>query len=153
MDVIIRSARKDDLSTLLEFEQGVIDAERPMDVDLKIDHINYYNIEALIESAQCELAVAEIGGIIVGSGYAKIMDAKSWHTFDRYAYLGFMYTLPNYRGKGINPMLVNYLKDWCRSKGVMNLALEVYHNNPGAIRAYEKVGFEPRLVEMRIQLK
>jgi len=123
-----------------------------MDSDLKRDHINYYDITDLILSPSIELAVAEIDGQLVGCGYAKILEAKAWHNFDQYAYLGFMYTLPQHRGKGINPMLISNLKDWCKSKGVYNLSLDVYHNNPGAIRAYEKVGFEPRLVEMRIDI-
>ena len=150
MNINIRSAQIEDLSTLLQFEQGVIDAERPMDPDLKRDHIQYYDLKDLIISNQAKLAVAEVNGVLVGSGYAKIMNSKPWHKFDEHAYLGFMYTHPDHRGKGINPMIINNLKEWCRIKGVYNLALEVYHNNPGAIRAYEKVGFETRMVEMRL---
>ena len=152
MNVIIRSATLADLPTLLKFEQGVIDAERPMDSDLKSDEIHYYDISELILSPTIKMAVAEFNNQLVGCGYAKIQKAKSWHNFDKYAYLGFMYTHPDHRGQGINPALVEDLKEWCRSKGVYNLALDVYHNNPGAIRAYEKVGFQPKLVEMRMEL-
>ena len=91
MNVIIRDAHLADLPTLLEFEQGVIDAERPMDADLKRDDINYYDIKELIQSPKTRLAVAEIDGQLVGCGYAKIQDAKPWHNFDEHAYLGFMY--------------------------------------------------------------
>lgn len=153
MNVIIRKATLADLPALLRFEQGVIDAERPMDADLKRTEMHYYDIKELIESPKIELLVAEVDGQPVGSGYAKIEVAKSWHNFDHHAYLGFMYTDPAHRGKGINPALVNKLKEWCRAQGVYNLALEVYHNNPAALKAYEKVGFAPKLVEMRLEIE
>ena len=152
MNVIIRNATLADLPTLRKFEQGVIDTERPMDADLKRDEIHYYDIKELIQSPTIKMAIAEIDSRLVGCGYAKLQKAKSWHNFDQHAYLGFMYTHPDHRGKGINSAVVEDLKEWCRSKGVNNLALEVYHNNPGAIRAYEKVGFHPKLVEMRIDI-
>jgi len=152
MNVIIRNATIEDLSTLLEFEQGVIDAERPMDADLRLDDMHYYDIKELIEAPHIKMAVAQIGEQLVGCGYAKIETAKSWHNFDKHAYLGFMYTDPAHRGKGINPALVDDLKEWCRAQGVYNLALEVYHNNPAAIRAYEKVGFATKLLELRIEI-
>ena len=44
-EVIVREATPDDLPILLEFEQGVIEAERPMDSGLKEGPINYYDIE------------------------------------------------------------------------------------------------------------
>jgi hypothetical protein len=41
----IRKAKLEDLNTLLEFEQGIITAERPYDPTLKQGTISYYNIE------------------------------------------------------------------------------------------------------------
>ena len=40
----IRKALLSDLATLLEFEQGIIAAERPYDPTLKKEKIQYYNI-------------------------------------------------------------------------------------------------------------
>ena len=48
-NIIIRPARQEDLPVLLEFEQGVIEAERPMDATLKSEKINYYDIAAMID--------------------------------------------------------------------------------------------------------
>src|ERR1700744_3547683 len=41
--ILIRPAPTADLPALLEFEQGVIAAERPMDPPIKEGPINYYN--------------------------------------------------------------------------------------------------------------
>ena len=152
-EITIRSANLEDLPILLKFEQGVIDAERPMDPSLRLDKIHYYDLAALITSDQAEVLVALVDNEIVGSGYAKIEKSKSWHKQHRHSYLGFMYTLPTYRGMGVNRHILEGLAEWSKRQGVYDLFLDVYDNNPAAIRAYEKFGFEKRLVEMRVKLE
>jgi len=44
------------------------------------------------------------------------------------------------------------LTQWSRDKGAEALYLDVYSQNSSAIRAYEKVGFAPCLVEMKLIL-
>jgi ribosomal protein S18 acetylase RimI-like enzyme len=41
------------------------------------------------------------------------------------------------------------LKEWSVSKGITELALDVYYENAAAIKAYEKVGFVKHLINMR----
>ena len=50
-DIIIRDARLEDLPVLLEFEQGIVTAERPFDPTLAADPISYYDIKRLINDA------------------------------------------------------------------------------------------------------
>ena len=149
-DVRIRKATFDDLDTLLQFEQGVIAAERPFDPTLKTGEISYYDLKALLTSEQAALLVAETDDKIVGSGYARIEKAKPYQQQPYYAYLGFMYVLPEYRRKGINQLVLTALKNWAHSKNVTELRLEVYAENLSAIRAYEKAGFQPLLLLMRM---
>lgn len=148
----IRKAQLTDLVQLLEFEQGIITAERPYDPTLKEEKINYYDIEKMISSPQVEVLVAVINTEIVGSGYARIETAKAYLNHQNYAYLGFMFTHPDHRGKGINSKIIESLKNWCRSQNIMELRLDVYNDNPSAIKAYEKVGFKKHLINMRIGL-
>jgi GNAT superfamily N-acetyltransferase len=56
-----------------------------------------------------------------------------------------MYTDPRHRGKGVNAV-IEALKEWCRSQNITELRLDVYHDNPSAIRAYEKAGFKKHLL-------
>ena len=151
-EINIRKARMEDLSILLEFEQGIITAERPFDPTLKEDPISYYNIEKMILANDIEVVVAEIGSEIVGSGYARIEAAKPYLKHDNYAYLGFMYTDAKHRGKGVNAKIIEALKEWCRTHKTTELRLDVYSDNPSAIRAYEKVGFKKHLLNMRVEL-
>jgi len=149
-EINTRSAKMEDLSTLLEFEQGIITAERPFDLTLKEDPISYYDIKKLITATDIKIVVAEIESTIVGSGYARIEAAKPYLKHSNYAYLGFMYTGPKHRGKGVNAKIIEALKEWCRSHDITELRLDVYSDNPSAIRAYEKVGFKKHLLNMRI---
>jgi len=150
-NVKIRKAKLDDLPTLLEFEQGIIEAERPMDSTL-ISHrkISYYDIESMITEENVEVLVAEINGTLVGSGYARVIDSDSFRTHPRHVYLGFMFVPKSHRGQGIISKILDGLKAWAISQDITELKLEVYHNNPSAIKAYEKAGFKINLMEMRM---
>lgn len=148
----IRKATPDDLTILLEFEQGVIAAERPFDSTLKEGKISYYNIGKMISATDVEVVVAVLNEQIIGSGYARIEDAKPYLNHKLYAYLGFMFTHPDHRGKGVNNLIIEALTNWVRSNNIFEMRLDVYNDNPSAIRAYEKVGFKKHLINMRLGL-
>jgi len=148
-EVIVRTAEKKDLETLLRFEQGVIEAERPFDVTLKRDDIRYYDMAAMLATPNVRLVVAELNGEVVGSGYARIEESKPYLKHDQHAYMGFMYTVPEHRGKGVNQKIIEALEQWANSHDVTEMRLEVYVENLAAIRAYEKVGFSGLLLKMR----
>jgi GNAT superfamily N-acetyltransferase len=148
--ITIRKAHRNDLEKLLEFEQGIITAERPFDPTLKEEKIHYYDIEKMISAPHIEVLVAEIGSELIGSGYARIETAKPYLNHLKYAYLGFMYTDANHRGKGVNAKIIEALKEWCNLQNVFELRLDVYNDNSSAIKAYEKAGFKKHLVNMRM---
>lgn len=146
----IRKAALTDMETLLLFEQGVIKAERPFDSTLKEDPITYYNIEEMISSPDIELLVAEFESKIIASGYARIENSKHYLQHPKHAYLGFMYVEPEFRGKGVNQKIIEALQAWSLSQYITELRLDVYFTNSSAIKAYEKVGFEKHMIEMRM---
>jgi GNAT superfamily N-acetyltransferase len=148
-NITTRKATLADMDTLLQFEQGVISAERPFDPTLKEDHINYYNLNELITAPHIQLVVAELDGELIGSGYARIESSKIYLKHQQHAYLGFMYVLPQHRGKGVNKIVINALKEWAGSREITELRLEVYYKNTSAIKAYEKVGFISHMIQMR----
>lgn len=150
-EFIVRPATQEDLKVLLTFEQGVITAERPMDPTLAPDPISYYDISEMIASDNSEVVVAVYCNEVVASGYAKIKKALPYLNHEFYSYLGFMYTKPEFRGKGLNKLIVDELLKWSAGKGLNEVRLTVYDDNPAAIRAYEKVGFKKHLIEMRIK--
>ncbi|MEQ5793006.1 GNAT family N-acetyltransferase [Muricauda sp. NFXS6] len=149
--VNIRTATMDDLSVLLNFEQEIIKAERPFDVTIKEEPISYYDIGEMIQDPKAQVVVAEVENKIVASGYAIAKKARHYLDHEFYAYLGFMYTDENYRGMGINAMIVEELKNWSNQKGFKEIRLTVYNENLPAIKAYEKVGFKKHIIEMRLE--
>ena len=148
----IREATQEDLKVLLEFEQGVVLAERPFNKTLIEGEIHYYDLLSLMNSEEATLIVAEKDHEIVASGYALIKQAeKEYTTFKKYAYLGFMFVKPEYRGQGINQFIVDRLINWSKEKGISEIRLDVYDQNESAVKAYEKVGFEPLILTMRLK--
>jgi len=150
-DIRIREATLDDLETLLTFEKELIKAERPFDECIREDPVRYYDLRALIEDNQVAVIVAEHEGKILSSGYAHSKNARAYLDHNKYAYLGFMYTIPEFRGKGINLMIIESLTVWALSRGLSELRLTVYEENGPAIRAYEKAGFKKHIIEMRLR--
>lgn len=150
--LLIRKATRMDLSTLLQFEQGVINAERSFDSTLADASIHYYDITQMIEAPEVELLVAELNQEIVASGYARIEPAKPYLKHALHAYLGFMYVVPQHRGKGINKKIMEALQTWAASKNIMECRLDVYQQNQPAIQAYEKDGFIKHMICMRKSL-
>jgi len=149
-DIHIREAIESDLETLLLFEQALIEAERPFDPTIRNGPLHYYDLKEYITNKQAKVVVAVVNGQVVSSGFGIAKTARAYLNHEQYAYLGFMYTLPEYRGKGINGKIVESLRNWARSKGFLEVRLTVYQDNIPAIAAYEKVGFKKHIIEMRI---
>lgn len=147
--ITIRTATASDLDPLLQFEQGVVAAERPFDPTLKQGPNRYYDLKQMVEDPLVNLAVAECNDKLVGCGYARIEEAKHYLQHERHAYLGFMYVDSAWRGKNVNQMIVEFLEQWAASQGITELRLDVYNDNLPAIKAYEKAGFSKLMIQMR----
>ena len=162
MPITIRPATTADLPNLLRFEQGMIATERPMDPTIQDGPIHYYDLNKMLASPHIHLVVAEASDptdtadptskphTLIGSGYARIDPSRPYLTHAHHAYCGFMYVDPSHRGKGVNQLIIDALKTWARSKNLTELRLDVYTTNDIAIRAYEKAGFTPYLINMRM---
>lgn len=152
MKPIIRLATKEDLPILDKFMDGLVDAERPMDVTIKDGKVVYYDLENFINSDEAVLYVVELNDELVASGYAKIKQDRVYLKHDQHAYLGFMFVPEKHRGNGYNKLIVDALLEWSKSKNITEIRLDVYNSNPSAIRAYEKAGFKKHLINMRMDI-
>jgi GNAT superfamily N-acetyltransferase len=63
-----------------------------------------------------------------------------------------MFTHLDHRGKGINAQIIESLKSWVESQNIFEMRIDVYNDNPSAIKAYEKIGFKKHLINMRVGL-
>ena len=145
-----REAVINDIEKLLELEQQVVEAERPFNPEIKNGKPIYYDMHKLLLDDNSCLLIAEDNGEIVATGYTQIQKSKQSLQHKKHAYLGFMYVSLDYRGQGLNQKIMQKLIQWSKSQGIKNHYLEVYSGNEPAIRAYGKVGFEPCLIEMKL---
>ena len=153
MNQIVRKATQNDLPFLLEFEQGLIKAERPMDPTIKDGKISYYDISEFIKNEDSDVYVVELNGEIVASGYARIKADRKYLKHNQQGYLGFMFVPEEHRGKGLNKLIMNVLLKWCKARNIHEIRLDVYDTNPSAIRAYEKIGFTKHMINMRLDIE
>lgn len=151
-ELIVRRAEPDEIDVLYAFEQGIVQAERPFDPTLKTGEIHYYDLRELILSPDAEVIVAVAGDRIVGSGFADIRKADDYLKHERYAHFGFMYVVPEYRGRGVIRAILEALKNWSLAQGVNELQLDVYDANAAAVKAYEKAGFKTLTRKMRMEI-
>jgi len=148
----IRKAVETEIEILLSFEKRIIETERPYDNTLKEGEIHYYDLIKLIQSKKAEVLVAVVDKEIVGSGYAKILPAEPFQKYSEYAYLGFMYVKPQFRGQGVNKKILQGLINWAKNQNLTEVRLDVYDENIIAKNAYLKAGFKPNFLEMRLEI-
>ena len=153
MTYTVRKATLEDLPVLLEFEQGLIKVERPMDPTIREGEISYYDVGEFIRSDDAEVFVVEQEGRILASGCVRIKPDRHYLKHKRMGHLGFMFVPEEHRGKGLNGLIIEKLVDWCKSRDLQELRLDVYQSNAPAIRAYEKAGFSKHLITMRLNIE
>ncbi|MBQ4878112.1 GNAT family N-acetyltransferase [Pseudoalteromonas luteoviolacea] len=147
-----RAATLEDKAALLNLEQAVVDAERPYNNQIKAD-AHYYDLDKLLQSEQASVQVAECNNQIIATGYVQIRLSKQSLEHEQHGYLGFMFVSPEFRGQGLNQKITQRLIDWAESKGIYDFYLDVYNDNQAAINAYQKLGFKPSLLEMKVNTK
>jgi len=151
-NILVRTAVLADLKMLLTYEQELINAERPFDPTIRNGSLKYYDLKQLILNEEAIVVVAVTEGKIISTGYGIPKLARHYLDHTHYAYLGFMYTHPSYRGRGINKRILQELKKWAYKKGLYEVRLTVYSDNLPAIAAYEKAGFKNHIIEMRMDV-
>ena len=153
MTPIVRKATLEDLPVLMEFMDGLVNAERPMDPTIKEGKVIYYDLSEIIANEESDLYVVELNNELAASGYAKIKDDRPYLKHKKQGYLGFMFVPEKHRGNGYNKLIMDALLKWCEDRNIFEIRLDVYDDNPSAIRAYEKAGLKKHLITMRMNLK
>ncbi len=151
-EIMVRRATASDIAILQKFEQGIVAAERPFDPTIRKGDVHYYDIAALVASSDAFVAIAEIGGVPVGCGFARKAASRAFAEPPFHAYIGLMYVEPDYRRKGVSSLVMARLKAWAKEVGLVALHLEVYPDNAAAVQSYAKSGFAPYMLEMRLPL-
>ena len=136
----IREATPSDALMLHEHVTAVL-SERLATISSRAEAVPLENIGARIAaraaSANSALFIAEVGQTIVGT-----LDFEGYqHSQERHGGRLGMAVRREHRGRGVGTSLVEALISWASQHSVTRLELEVFSNNPQAIRLYERLGF------------
>jgi len=94
--------------------------------------------------------VAECNGKIAGCGFGQILDnPDECSKIKKFAYVRLIYVSDEFRGKGIATLIIDDVIKWLKSKGIVDIRLNVYSQNTGAMNLYKKLGFEDFMLEMQ----
>ena len=75
-------------------------------------------------------------------GYLVLTIGYSLEFHGRYALLDEFFVDRAWRGQGIGTRALAFAEEWCRSRGLRALRLEVGHDNRRALGLYQRTGFE-----------
>ncbi len=93
--------------------------------------------KSAVSGIDCAL-VAEVEGQLAGLLWAKVdaQDAGRMNLFQ-------MWVAPQCRGRGVAAALLDEALGWARTRGTRVAHLGVNSENAGALRLYERAGFQP----------
>ncbi len=150
----IRQATMYDVPQVRLLEKELIEHERGIELPIKEgDDVYYYDIPQLINDAtNSHLLVMEHDGEIIACGLGQIRENKHYYTEKYFGYVGLMSVKKEYRGRGYGRDIINLLLQWFKTKNITEVKLKVFANNPGAIKAYRKLGFEDFSIDMRVEI-
>ncbi|GGW91217.1 GNAT family N-acetyltransferase [Alteromonas halophila] len=152
MSVACRLATESDLPTLNQFQRGIIAAEAQYIPRRKDQDYSYYDLSALLSDTDTRIIVAEHQQRLIGSGYVQKRPSKAYLQHDWHGYVGFIYTLPDYRGQGVAKKVISALAQQAKAMGLDELRLDVFADNQAAVATYKASGFTANLIEMRYPL-
>lgn len=110
------------LVTLLDEELRILDGD---------EHVFYAQLN---KTGDIDSVVAYADNKPVGCGAIRAFSDEAME-------IKRMYTLKEYRGKGIASAIVSELEKWAKEMGYNNCVLETGKRQPWAISLYEKLGY------------
>ena len=143
-DIIIRKATLEDLHTIQELNNSLFELEKanydstlvkdwPLSEEGKeyfFDLIkNHYVIVAILDN--------NIVGYLAGS-----IEEKGSYVEIQYGEINNMLITNECRGHGIDKLLINNFKEYCKAKNISNIKVVASYKNKNAIEFYHKNGFE-----------
>lgn len=95
------------------------------------------------------LVVAEAGDKVVGFIRGVVRLAPDHLGGGKIGFVDHTFVDESMRGQGVGRAMFETLQSWFQSKGVQQLELQVLCGNRPAIEAWQAMGFQPELLQMR----
>ena len=136
-EILIRLARKEDASAMVEFNQAMAleTEEKTLDSQILtsgVESVFHNSDKGFYVVAEDEGKI--VGGLMVTFEWSDWRDGWFW-------WIQSVYILPDYRGRRIYSLLYQFVKDEAQKQGdVCGFRLYVEKENEKAQKVYEKLG-------------
>lgn len=148
----IRAAVYEDIPALLKLYRDLFEeAAQLQPYNFQAAEPAQDSLKKMIDAPDSTILVAvqdasPVGFAVLAEQKTPALDCLTPH---RYAYLMDLVVSPELREIGIGSGLLDAAKDWARARGLDHIELNVLPENKGAVRLYERNGFEPSLYRMQ----
>jgi ribosomal protein S18 acetylase RimI-like enzyme len=136
MEIVFKKAESEDISKLVEFMEEYYEYDHLV-FDRRIAHKALG--ELLGEESLGSVWLIQCDGKEVGYIVVSFICSLEFH--GRAAFIDEMYIREGYRKRGIGVKALEFVVEFCRSKRIDALRLEVEHSNVQAQSIYKKFGF------------
>src|SRR5262245_38562875 len=154
--ISVRRARRSDLPFLTKFARALADMHVAIDAQrfTAPDASAFYQFfESELERPDVLILIADIGAMPVGYAFVRIEPGNLvLELRETGAYLHDIFVTPEARTRGLGRMLLEAAFAAARELGSASLMLGVSPQNAAARALFERAGFRPTMVEMRVEL-
>ena len=153
--VTVTAAGRDDIDAFVAsvtglFREDAGEHDPTMDVQWPVrEGTGYYS--GVLSDGACLLAVARDGDRVVGHLVGKLLEPDSIR-LQRIAVLESIRVDPACRNAGIGGLLVDHFLDWARQRQAQQASVTAFAANKAAQRFYDRYGFVPMSITMRLAL-
>ena len=147
MNLTIRRATSDDAAVVADLAERIFrdtfgPKNRPEDIELHArQRYGPDKQRAEIEDPSLTYLIAEVDGEAAGFAMIGLPRSASAERFDKPIELFRFYVDKEWHGKGIAVPMMDACYDEARRRGGKTIMLNVWQENPRAIRFYEKIGY------------
>ncbi|MHB9782772.1 N-acetyltransferase family protein [Streptococcus sp. 10F2] len=148
----IRLAKPNDIPAILNLLEEILAVHHKGRPDIFKASGSKYNQEQLaeiLEDPKQFLFVYEQDNQILGHLFCQIQEAQSSVLNPiKTLFIDDLCVSHTARGQGIGEKFIAFAKAYAKEHGCYNLTLDVWADNDGAVRFYERLGFQPQKIRM-----
>jgi ribosomal protein S18 acetylase RimI-like enzyme len=148
--VTVRPARRDDLPAILELLAELDGLQRPWRVFPPRSGFGEEvaaRFRSSFDKPDLLLVVAMDGEEVVGTAYGHVV-VPSFFSDEAAVELSGVYVKPSHRGRGAGSLLAREVARFARRLGLARVTLKTFAANEEALRFWQGLGFEPRMVQL-----
>lgn len=153
---MIRKARKEDVSRIIELLHQVNMVHHVIRPDLFKPHTTKYNeqeLEAMLLDNSKPIFVFD-NNMVLGYAFCQITEVRGNQLLEdiKTLYIDDICVDEKARGKHVGKALYEYVRDYAKSLGCNNITLNVWDGNEPALRFYRNMGMRVQKTTMEILL-